>query len=271
MLLIKLGGSIITRKECYASFREKRTNALVQEIMEALPHLQDPGIILVHGAGSFGHILAYDHEIHMGMGKATDHVRVVSQIKRDVRTLNSLVMDIVVKNSAHPIPYSPEAIFHKRGDNSFEPNMPAINNIVKMAEEGFLPVLFGDVVGDDEKLFAICSGDDIVEVLASRLEVVKKAIFVTNVDGIFGSTGQGKQGAVIDNISGERLVKVISKAHERTDEINIKDVTGNMYGKARKIRKIVRHCDVWVVNGNVKGRLAAAIKGEPHIGTHIHR
>ncbi|MEM4221902.1 MAG: hypothetical protein QW097_00515 [archaeon] len=56
MQIIKLGGSVITDKKTYLSFREP----VVKNIAKVLKKAWDSGenFILVHGAGSFGHIKA---------------------------------------------------------------------------------------------------------------------------------------------------------------------------------------------------------------------
>ena len=56
MFILKLGGSIITRKAEKGCFRQDIMDNLAKEIKEA-----NKESIIVHGAGSFGHILAKKH------------------------------------------------------------------------------------------------------------------------------------------------------------------------------------------------------------------
>ena len=52
MLLIKLGGSIITNKDKPLSPRRKTIDGIVRSLKKT-----DEDIIVVHGGGSYGHLL----------------------------------------------------------------------------------------------------------------------------------------------------------------------------------------------------------------------
>ncbi len=53
MMLIKLGGSVITDKSQYRRFDKDAVSRLCREIAES-----GKQAVVVHGAGSFGHIVA---------------------------------------------------------------------------------------------------------------------------------------------------------------------------------------------------------------------
>ena len=61
MFVIKLGGSVITDKSMQNTFNEEVTFRLVSEIKDSQKQ-----VIVVHGAGSFGHILAKKYDLHKG-------------------------------------------------------------------------------------------------------------------------------------------------------------------------------------------------------------
>jgi len=58
MILIKLGGSIITGKAEYRAFNKDTVSRLADEISRS-----DKDVIIVHGAGSFGHIIAKENHL----------------------------------------------------------------------------------------------------------------------------------------------------------------------------------------------------------------
>ena len=58
MMIVKLGGSVITRKDRYRSFRRAVTRRLAREIADS-----GEQVVLVHGAGSFGHLVASRHNL----------------------------------------------------------------------------------------------------------------------------------------------------------------------------------------------------------------
>ena len=65
MLIIKLGGSVITDKTKKQTFKKEVMGNLATQIKKA-----DKQIIIVHGAGSFGHVLAKEFDIHIEIDSA---------------------------------------------------------------------------------------------------------------------------------------------------------------------------------------------------------
>ena len=259
---MKLGGSVITDKGTYATFREDAARRLAHEMMDGLSRGPYKRMILVHGAGSFGHIRAHDHLIHLGASGARGPLRAVPEIRRDVRRLNLLLSDILVENGFHPVSLPPETVLHKRGDDDFTTVQEGIRSIQSYLENGFLPVLFGDVVADDERGFSICSGDDVMEIL-SRLPGVRRIAFATDVDGIYTEDPDGELTVLLDRCTPGELPEMAGGM----DRNKFKDVTGSMGRKIRRISNMARHGEVWVVNGNVPGRLASFAAGGNTTGT----
>ncbi|HNX48306.1 MAG TPA: kinase, partial [Methanomassiliicoccales archaeon] len=62
MILVKLGGSVITDKGRYRTFDPETTDRLAEEIART-----GQDVMVVHGAGSFGHMLAKEHRLHLGL------------------------------------------------------------------------------------------------------------------------------------------------------------------------------------------------------------
>ena len=265
MLLIKFGGSVITDKSKYATFRRENAAGMIAELSRGMEHLKDKRIILVHGAGSFGHILAHEHAINKGIHGAKDFLNVVPKIRRDVRLLNSLMVETLLDNSFYPVSITPEVILYREKSGCYRTVESGIQAICGHLKTGFLPVMYGDVIYHEGAGFSICSGDDVMNIL-SRLEDVDKIIFVTDVHGLYNTRGDGTLGDIIERCTPGNVLELVSEMHLG----EVKDVTGSMYGKVCNIAKMAGHCDVWVINGNIPGRLEAAMKGEKVIGTLIH-
>ena len=264
MLLVKLGGSVITDKSEYATFRNGNTRRLMDELRSGMDLIEDRRLVLVHGAGSFGHILAHEHNIDKGIDDARDHLVAIPTIKRDLRRLNSMVEELLIERGFHPVTMQPEVILHKRGEGRFIPVGEGISGLRSFLDNGFLPVLYGDVVSDDEKVFSICSGDDIINAL-SLLDGIDLIIFVTDVHGIYRTNDDGTLGEMISHCTPEEIMGIIGE----TGGEGVSDVTGGMWGKARAIADMARRADVWVINGNVPGRLKGVIEGKKIVGTII--
>ena len=87
MFIIKLGGSVITEKSKQEFFRQDVMDVLSKEIKKA-----DKEVILGHGAGSFGHIVAKQYELYNGY-KNDSQINGFSLTCATVQKLNSLVLD----------------------------------------------------------------------------------------------------------------------------------------------------------------------------------
>jgi len=266
MLLIKFGGSVITDKSKYATFRRDNTAGIIAELKRGLEHLEDRRLIFVHGAGSFGHILAHENAINRGVTGARNFLNIVPKIRKDVRSLNSLVVETLMDKNFYPVSLPPEVILYKEKSGCYRTVETGIQAICGYLDTGFLPVMYGDVIYHEDAGFSICSGDDVINIL-SQLEDVDKIIFVTDVDGLYNAREDGTLGDLVDRCTPENVLELFSEMQIS----EVKDVTGSMYGKVCNIAKMAANCDVWIINGNIPGRLEAAMKGEKVLGTLIRR
>ena len=89
---IKLGGGLITDKVSMKKFDQKA----VEKVVETLSSVSELGasIVLVHGAGSFGHLLAKKWGIANGLDiqKEREQWEAVRMIRSDMRELNDLII-----------------------------------------------------------------------------------------------------------------------------------------------------------------------------------
>ena len=85
MILIKLGGSIITNKERPLSPR-KRT---IDNILKEIGKIKEP-IIIVHGGGSYGHYWSVKYDMHTKPGKTAP--KGVAIVKNSMVELNKIIL-----------------------------------------------------------------------------------------------------------------------------------------------------------------------------------
>ena len=95
MILIKLGGSIITNKEKPLSPRKKT----IDNIVKNLKKINEP-IIVVHGGGSYGHYWSVKYDMHTKERKYD--LRGVAIIKNSMIELNKIILDSLLKNKSSP-------------------------------------------------------------------------------------------------------------------------------------------------------------------------
>jgi len=249
LIIVKLGGSVITDKETLRSFRRLACMRLCKELRAARNDM-----ILVHGAGSFGHILASRAGLQFGVEKGDlKKLKAVAKVHQDVRELNSKVLDCLGKNrmKGFSIPPYTVASFASGKMIDFCPD-----NFERLMDNNMLPVSFGDVVPDRDITFSICSGDLIMLALAEHFRP-EKVIFVADVDGVFDKDPKRyKKAKLIPTISSSNIGDISAGTRN-------KDVTGAMKNKLTRMIEISRHCENCIIlNGNVAGRLKDAIEGK---------
>jgi len=249
MILVKLGGSVITDKSRLRTFRKAACERLACEARPA----KNEGLVVVHGAGSFGHILAKKHQLHRGFMRKSQ-LEHVAEVQRDVRELNLRVLEALIDCGVNAVSVPPASA------SSFEKGVPisfSRDRFTSQLDIGLCPVTFGDVVPDNAMGFSICSGDIMMLELARAFKP-RLAVFCADVDGVFDSDPKRNPKArMLESIDSSFLGgKAVSES------VNA-DVTGGMRGKVERMLAIAGHCEKCIIlNGNVRGRLASAIKGE---------
>ena len=242
MILIKLGGSIITNKQ-------KPHTARISEIKQIASHLRkikEP-FVVVHGGGSFGHYWSVKYDMHTKPDRYS--VRGVAVVKNSMVQLNRLVIDSLLESGLSPYSLAPSDFMS--GD---KPIIKKVLEIPKIAKAGLIPVSYGDVMWHGKNKFYILSGDRIIGILSKILKP-RLAIFVTNVDGVYSDM---KTRTLIHEIKGKKPI---------TSKVKM-DVTGGMTRKIKEAMSISKDgTNVFFVNGNKPERIVKAINGKGFEGT----
>ena len=223
MIVIKLGGSVITDKTRYKVFHEDVMKQILHEFTRR-------DVVVVHGAGSFGHVMAEKLKILKNADPAA-----VSLIHRDVTELNLRVMDVFYTEGFPCISFAPHCFINNE-KNIFRCFSEYMDN-------GIIPVTYGDIYVKDS-VAKIISGDDLVYDISKVLNP-EKVIFVTDVDGIYDKNPKihpdAKKIELFDDFEMENLNP---------------DVTGGMKKKIETMRKMhAMGMNVSVVNGFERGAL----------------
>lgn len=254
MQLVKLGGSVLTDKTRVATLRPAHLNRLARELASS-----GAEVTVVHGAGSFGHIKARKSRLHQGY-LDDGQLSAVSEVQRDVRTLNLAVVDALRRAGLRPISLPPGAIARLDDGALGQIDLDVFR---RYADLGFTPVAFGDVVLDSRRWFGICSGDLLMVALAQAFHP-DAAIFVADVDGVY--TADPKR------VKSAKLLREVGPANiGRVDTSgDTEDVTGGLAGKLQRMTDLARYVPrCLLVNGLKKGRLLAALRGERVVGTRV--
>jgi isopentenyl phosphate kinase len=253
MQILKIGGSVITYKDQYFSPNLDNINRLTQEIKESKTN----NLILIHGAGSFGHPVAKKHSISEGF-QNKDQLIGLSKTHQSMTRLNQIIIDRLLEAGVPAFSISASSMMLTQCRRIIEIDLKIIHRLLNM---GLVPVMFGDAVLDTEQGFAILSGDQLIVKLAMELKA-ERIIFGSDVDGIFTSNPKNNKDAkLITKLSFSNMNAKVSNA-------TYTDVTGGMMGKLTEAKEAVKAgTEVIFLNATVKDRVKTALKGEKVIGT----
>ena len=242
MILIKLGGSIITNKERPLSPRKKT----IDNIAKHLKKISEP-FIIVHGGGSFGHYWSVKYDMHTKPAKYNYHG--VAVVKNSMIELNKIVLDSMTKNKLNPYCLPPTDFM-----SGNKPITTKVKEIKKIAESNLIPVTFGDALWYGQKKSYILSGDKIMSILAKTLRP-RLSIFALNVDGLYS------------DFNTKKLIHDMKDQQASIQDIPM-DVTGGMKRKVEEATRISKMgLRVFFVNGNKPQRLVDAVQKDKFEGT----
>lgn len=238
IILLKLGGSLLTDKNRPFSLREEILEKCVNQIIDS-----KKSIILIHGGGSFGHPLAKKYKISQGLNNSIeDQIIGLSKTHDAMNQLNSIIIKKFLEKECPAISIQPSSIFIQDFN---EISIKSIEPIEKLLDLGVIPVLYGDILLSKDYSFSILSGDYIILKLCENIKNFKisKVIFAIEEDGIFIDENSNKKLAsklTLNDLSTIKLAKLDQKI----------DVTGGIKGKLKEIEKILKlNIPVQIING----------------------
>lgn len=242
MILIKLGGSIITNKQKPLSPRRKTIDNILKEIGK----IKEP-IIIVHGGGSYGHYWSVKYDMHTKPAKTSP--KGVAIVKNSMVELNKIILDSAVKNRINSYCLPPTDFMN--GNKAIKSKILTINDISK---SGLTPITFGDALWFGQKKSYILSGDVIMTTIGKILKP-RLSLFVLDVDGVYSDL---------------KTKKLIHDFKKEKPEIknNKMDVTGGMTRKITEANNMAKvGLKIFFVNGNKPKRITDAVSGKRFEGT----
>jgi isopentenyl phosphate kinase len=243
LILIKLGGSVITFKEkpLAANFEA------IRSISYTLASVKIP-IILIHGGGSFGHYWSVKYNMHSKPDQYDSHS--ISIVHESMIALNQIIVNYMIKVGMNPYMILPSVFTSGR-----KPIAKKIKELKSIVESSVIPITFGDIIYMENKMYSILSGDALMSILSKILRP-SKVIFTLNVDGIYKDMGK------------REIIKELKNNNSINFSKVIQDVTGGMRRKVTEALKISDiGIDVLMVNGLKPERIINAITGTDFEGT----
>lgn len=283
LVIVKLGGSALTDKSKFETMKDEVLRNVTDQIRSAIEtHGDKIYIVLVHGAGSFGHFQAREFGVRQG-GRNDSWLQGFSATRLSVTQLNHFVVSSCVSSSIAAVGLSPFPHTHFSPGASCDDEPDGAALAIVIAESlrwGLFPVLHGDaVLSMAPHRCTILSGDTIVLWLAkhlpSELGVTDvHCVFLTDVDGVFSSfdseTGT-PTGMLFHRIvvGPDGSLSIPLTAHSTINKDRA-DVTGGLKGKLEAASAIaILGIDVFITRAGSSSCLQALCGFKPEVGTQI--
>lgn len=252
--LVKLGGSVLTRKRAGGGVRAKLLDQLLRELATS------PGpVVLLHGAGSFGHPGAARWGLAVAPVQESrrQRDRGAAIVAREVRVLHAAVLAAAVRRGLPAFSFPPLGLAENQAGRLEEFQSAGI---VRCLDRGGLPVSFGDVVPDRLWGWSILSADTIAAHLVPVLRP-RRVLFVSDVPGIL-PPGPGRPRPIARPTA--ETVELLRPAD------GARDVTGGIRGKLEAMLAIAKAgADAALISGLSAGTLSGALRGERVYGSWV--
>lgn len=250
VVVVKLGGSLITDKAGDAHAREELIARLAGELAETLPRL-DAGVVLGHGSGSFGHVAAERHGL--GDGLRGGDPRAAAAVRQAAARLHHVVMEALLEAGVPAWSWAPSTVVV--GEQG-RPAAADVEAFFRVLEMGMVPVTYGDVVADRSWGAAVASTESVLGYLVGRLrrrgKTVRRVLWLGETDGVYDDSGE-----TVPEIDADTF----EEARGWVGGARGTDVTGGMMLRLDTARDLARlGIESWIVDGRRPGLLAAGLE-----------
>jgi isopentenyl phosphate kinase len=255
-IFVKLGGSVITDKAQPQAARPEVIDRLATEIARAVAAEPGQRLLLGHGSGSFGHMVAGRYGTRQGVHDL-DGWRGFAQVAAAAARLNRIVCDSLLAAGLPVWSLQPSASARCRGGElrSLE-TMP----IDEALSQGLVPLVYGDVALDDLLGGTIVSTEQIFAYLARRMQPAR-LVLVGVVDGVFEADPLRQPRA-------RRLDRITPSNWQQVRALlggsHAMDVTGGMAAKVQGLVELVGELPglkAHILSGERPGALEAVLMG----------
>ena len=264
MIILKIGGSILTNKDAPESeIDSTNLKRIAGEIKKSLDN-SSKELIIVHGAGSFGHPPAKKYKIGQNFDKSEYSQKRLGfcEIQNAVKKLNMLICEEFISQGVPVIAIPASSFITASSKRITEGNLDTFKNYLS---KGFIPVIYGDVVLDRELEFCVISGDQIIQYLASNLNP-EKVVLGTDVDGVYNKNPKTHDDAIFY----EKFTSIEDlDALEGTTNV---DVTGGMVGKIKELLYLADlGIESKIINAEIEDNIYKVLENDDVKGTVIIR
>lgn len=255
LIILKVGGSVITDKQSEEpKVNSENLNRIAKEIAEGY-NPEKMQLILIHGAGSYGHQIVKRTGIDNGISTKQQLVD-FAETQRLQNEMNCIVTNALIKSGLPAIPCQASASAVMDGKKLLAMNTGAIKGFLEI---GLIPVLYGVPAYDNKQKCSILSGDEIAPYLANHLKA-EKIIHGTDVDGIFTADPKKDKNAKLIPLVTKKNFEEVKKSLSGSIAV---DVTGGMMKKVLELMAIAEAgIESQIVNALISGNVKRVLNGE---------
>ncbi|MFH1810186.1 MAG: isopentenyl phosphate kinase [Pseudomonadota bacterium] len=248
--VVKLGGSVVTDK---GSDELRVRTEVVRRLAEEIAGASLDRLVLVHGAGSYGHRIVQRTGIDRGT-QVPSALVAWAETQRLQYLLAAEVAAIFIGVGVPAIPLQASASARLRAGVLEKMDLEVARHIL---EQGGVPMFYGVPAIDTEQGCAILSGDQIAPYAATGLGI-DTLVYATDVDGVYEGVPKNGSTRPIPHIHRGNWEHVAARLGGSTHV----DVTGGMAGKIAALLQATRKgVRARIVDANVDGRVAEALAG----------
>jgi isopentenyl phosphate kinase len=260
LILLKIGGGVITDKSVHYGLREDVLVRLAKEIGEAQQSLQDTNVIIGNGAGSFAHFSAHKYRTTEGFVNEASRIG-MGWVRHDAVKLNQIVFEQLLLANVPVFSFSPSSLMSVKNGKTKQVFMESITDAM---EKGIVPLVYGDVVVDADKGCDVYSTEKVFDELAiyfaKQYEV--RVIHISSEEGVY----KKGQASVFSEINQSNFADV----KEHLGGSHGVDVSGGMLHKVEECLEIAKlGITSQIVSGMAVGRVRDAVLGKKVKGTTI--
>jgi isopentenyl phosphate kinase len=220
LVVIKLGGSALTDK---MRIYTPRLSA-IQKAAKQLAVIQEKAqLVLVHGAGSFGHIPVKRYGLQEGF-KSFDQITGLATTKFKLLEWERILDTTFLKHGVRIVPFCASDFIETKAGRIRRADLSSLRRWLWL---GCVPSVGGDIVPDSKRGFAILSGDQLAAYLAVKLKAAR-LVFGLDVDGVFDSDPKlNREARILSEMTPTTAMRYATRATSGA----VPDVTGGMAGK----------------------------------------
>jgi isopentenyl phosphate kinase len=221
-------------------------------------------LIIVHGAGSFGHPPAKKYKIGEKFDEEEYPQKRIGfcETQNAVKKLNMLICEAFIEEGVPVVAIPASSFMTAENKRITEGNLDAFRRYL---DKGFIPVIYGDVVLDSELEICVISGDQLIQYLAMNLNP-DCVVLGTDVDGVYNKNPKTHDDAIFF----ERFTSLEDlDTLEGTTNV---DVTGGMVGKIKELLYLADlGIESKIINAEIENNIYKVLEDEEVKGTVISR